>query len=603
MHIRTSRWEVTLEGENRASVWEGRPGAPAPRLQVRVDRRDGIELVATDHAPQRTGERVYDGLGTRLVEETSYRLSIVSRRGTQPSLKHLDPSLIRDVRPIPGHRDVISGSINFKSQIGDSRFVIEDGESALEVIVEVRPTKLDYEADYEDLLESVSGLARQLVLEFLRATTRGATPATRDDQRQIEWLLLLREEIASLEEALTYVVAHPHRQLVRETRMTPVERIRRPSTATRRALMRGSGQGAWEKTDGIGRHRSKLPASQPYETLDSAENRWLYLQLVHATSSLARLRHDFTASQRPRPGSKPSPRALAIAEELAGMEATLAPFLTLSPFAEASASVPQSFTSLTLQGRPGYREAYQALLRLNMSLTVTGEALSIPIRDLSELYEIWCFLAVVSRVSEVLGTPIDLFDLIELRDTGVRLTVVPGAQSTVRLVSDRCEVRVTYNREYRMRSGPQRPDIVIEILRDDMPPVLLLLDAKYRLDTTPDYVRDFGCPGPPADAIGQLHRYRDAITVKYPKYSQGRPVVRAVALFPMGEGDAESWVDHPYFEAIDEVGIGGLPFLPSNMSWVEEWLKYGIQAPPNRLAWPGPDFIAWREVGRPRASR
>lgn len=596
LHIQTDRWDITLEGGNRASVWEGRSRAKPPRLQVRSDSRDHIVTVSPEEGPQPTSGHTYDGLGPRLFEETDYRLSIVSRRGLKPNLTHLDPTLIRDVLPIPGHVDVVSGRINFRSQVGYSRFLVNDSESATEIIVEVRPTKLDYETDYEDILTSVSGLARQLLLEFLRATTRGAKTATSDDTRQIEWLLLLREEIHSLEQALMYIVGSPHRQLVGETRMVRTERIRRPSAATRRAVARGGGQGAWETSRDIGRYRSQLPASQPQETLDSPENRWLRFQLQRATASLAQLRMDFEESLRPRPGKKLNRRSLAIIDELAEMEAMLAPFLTMAPFFEASTWIAQSFTSLTLQGRPGYREAYQALLRLNMSLIVGGEAVNIPLRDLSELYEIWCFLAVVNRVSEVLGAPVDVFDLIELRDTGVRLKVVPGAKSTVKIVGDRCKVRVTYNREYKMLSGPQRPDIVIEILRADMPPVLLLLDAKYRLDTTPDYVRVFGCPGPPADAIGQLHRYRDAITVKYPEYPRGRPVVRAVALFPLGEEDSQAWLKHPYFRAIDEVGIGALPFLPSNSAWVDKWLWHGINASTEQLAWPGPDFIAWSQV-------
>ncbi|MEY1676079.1 DUF2357 domain-containing protein [Gordonia sp. ABKF26] len=514
-------------------------------------------------------------------------------------MAHLDPSLIRDVRPIPGHDDVLSGNINFRSQVGDSRFVIDDGESEIEVIVEVRPSKLDYETDYEDLLAGVSGLARQLVMEFLRATTRGASTGSGDDTRQIEWLLLLREEIHSLEQALSYVVANPHRHLLRETRMVPAERIRRASAATRRAIARGQGEGTWGTIDGIGPHRERLPASQPYETLNSPENRWLRSQLERTTNILAQLRQDYRATLIRRPDRKPNARTQSVINELASMESTLAPFLSKSPFVDAPQWVAQSFTSLTLQGQPGYREAYQALLRLNMSLIVGGEAINIPIRDISELYEIWCFLSVVHQVSQVLGATVDIFDLVELRDTGVRLTVVPGARSTVSVETDTCKARVTYNREYTMRSGPQRPDIVVEIMRDDMPPVLLLLDAKYRLDTTPDYVQTFGCPGPPADAIGQLHRYRDAITVKYPKYGAGRPVVRAVALFPLGEYDSHNWVDHQYFKAIDEVGIGALPFLPSNMSWVDEWLEHGIKAPARQLAWPGPDFIAWSHVARP----
>lgn len=601
LRIQTERWVITLEGVNRQSIWESRTGAQEPRLRVVTDGRDRLVEVVADGTTTRPEGRTYDGVGAGLVEETNYRLSIVSKVGSEPSLMHLDPSLVRDVRPIPGHADVLSGSINFRSQVGDSRFLISDGESTIEVVVEVRPTKLDYQTDYEDLLDGVTGLARQLVLEFLRATTRGASTSNESSTRQIEWLLLLRDEVQALKQSLAYIVANPHQQLDRETQLVAVERIRRPSAATLRSVIRGTGEGGWQVSPGIGRHRPRLPASQPYETLDSPENRWLRVQLERATNSLAGLREAHEAAQASR-RRKPSPRSVAIGDELAAMEESLVPFLTQSPIVDASPVAPQGFTSLTLQGRPGYREAYQALLRLNMSLVVGGDAVNTPMRDLSELYEIWCFLAVVHRVSEVLATPIDVFDLIELRDTGVRLNLVPGTTSTVKIQNSTCTANVTYNREYKMRSGPQRPDIVIELLRHDMPPVLLLLDAKYRVETTPEYVRSFGCPGPPAEGIGQLHRYRDAIAVKYPRYGRGRPVVRAVALFPLGENDAQAWLGHPYFEAIDEVGIGALPFLPSNTAWVEEWLRHGIDAPAHRLAWPGPDFIAWSQLARGSSS-
>ncbi len=598
LRIQTDRWDISLEGINKATIWEGRPGAAQPHLRVTAKGRDRIVEVMAEDTTSHPEARSYDGVGARLVEETNYRLSIVNKVGCKPTLVHLDPTLVRDVRPIPGFVNVLSGSINFRSQVGDSRFLISDDESTIELVVEVRPSKLNYETDYAELVDSVTGLARQLVLEFLRATTRGASTGNDPSTRQIEWLLLLREEVEGLKQALAYIAANPHQQLVRETQLVTAERIRRPSAATLRAVIRGGGEGSWQVSPDLGRHRSRLPASQPYETLDSPENRWLRMQLERATNSLAQLREATEAAQSNRKGNA-NPRNVAIANELAAMEESLVPFLTTSPLANAAPLVAPGFTSLTIQGRPGYREAYQALLRLNKSLIVGGEAVNIPMRDLSELYEIWCFLAVVHRVSEVLGTPINVFDLIELRDTGLRLNLVPGAQSTVKIQAGTCTAKVTYNREYKMRSGPQRPDIVIELLRDDMPPVLLLLDAKYRVDSTPEYVRTFGCPGPPAEAIGQLHRYRDAITVKYPRYRRGRPVVRAAALFPLGGDDAQAWVEHPYFEAIDEVGIGALPFLPSNTGWVEEWLRHGIDAPADRLAWPGPDFIAWSHLRRP----
>ncbi|OQO90769.1 hypothetical protein B1813_14655 [Saccharomonospora piscinae] len=519
----------------------------------------------------------------------------MSRAGSKPALKHLDPSLIRDVQPIPGNDSVLSGHINFRSQVGDSRFVVGEGEYAMEVVVEVRPTKLDYRTDYEDLLEAVGGLARQLVLEFLRATTTAAIAQHGQDTLRVEWLLLLRSEITSLEHALGFIEWNPHKRLSRESHVLPSGSIRRPTTITRRAIARGRGEGEWVTSTGIGRHRSRLPASAPFETTDNGENRWIRQQLERAVTALSLLRQFFEEIRGRRAGQKTPSRSDAIVNELRSMEEAISPFLSRSPFAEASGSVPPSFASLTLQGRPGYREAYQSLMRLNMALTVGGEALNVPVRDLSALYEIWCFLAVVQQVSRALDLVVDVTDLVELRDNGIRLSVAPGFPSTIQLQGDSGYASVSYNREFRMLSGLQKPDIVIELVRDGMPPVLLLLDAKYRVVTTPEYVESFGCPGPPTDAVGQLHRYRDAIIVRYPKYGRGRPVVRAAALFPLSADHAELWSHHPYYRSIEEVGIGALPFLPTNTSMVASWVREALEATPETLAWPGPDFIAWSQ--------
>ncbi|GAA1795893.1 DUF2357 domain-containing protein [Brevibacterium celere] len=596
LRISTEQWDFTLEGSNRPNVWEAAADGAEPRFRVRAGERDQIVEVDSEGEISTPDSRQFDGVGVQLFEETGYRLSVVSRAGAKPTLKHLDPSLIGDVQPIPGNESVLSGHINFRSQVGDSRFVVGDGEYTMEVVVEVRPTKLDYRTDYEDLLEAVGGLTRQLVLEFLRATTRGASAQHGPDALQVEWLLLLRSEITALERALGFIEVNPHRHLSRESRMLTSNSIRRPSTTTRRAIARGRGEGEWITSTGLGLHRSRLPASAPFETTDNGENRWIRQQLERVVAALSVLRQSFEATRVRRAGQKASARADAIGNELRSMEESISPFLARAPFAEASGTIPHSFASLTLQGRPGYREAYQSLMRLNMALTVGGDALDVPVSDLSELYEIWCFLAVVHQVSRALDLVVDVTHLVELRDNGIRLAVAPGVASTILLQGDSGYANVSYNREYRMLSGVQKPDIVIELVRGSMPPVLLLLDAKYRVVTTPEYVESFGCPGPPADAVGQLHRYRDAIIVRYPKYGRGRPVVRAAALFPLSVEHSELWTEHPYYRSIEEVGIGALPFLPTNTSMVAEWVREALQSTPAALAWPGPDFIAWSRV-------
>jgi hypothetical protein len=63
---------------------------------------------------------------------------------------------------------------------------------------------------------------------------------------------------------------------------------------------------------------------------------------------------------------------------------------------------------------------------------------------------------------------------------------------------------------------PQRPDFLLELAE-----LRVVLDAKYRVDTSPAYLARYAAPGPPEDALHTLHRYRDALRLTH-----------AIALFP-----------------------------------------------------------------------
>ena len=78
---------------------------------------------------------------------------------------------------------------------------------------------------------------------------------------------------------------------------------------------------------------------------------------------------------------------------------------------------------------------------------------------------------------------------------------------------------------------------------------VFIFDAKYRLENSEMYVGTFGSPGPPVDAVNQLHRYRDAIVVSTGA-DRHRPVVRGAALFPLQEAEAAAFSQHPFVKAL-----------------------------------------------------
>ena len=533
--------------------------------------------------------------GPPLYEETSYTLTVVAADPAQrPIVRHRDPTLIRGLNRIRGRDDVVTGAINFRSQVGRTTFEVVVGDTTMQVEVEVFPAKLDYRTDYEDLLREVEGAARALVLEYLRATQRSGAVEHRTPGQPVDWLVLLRNEAADLERALNRIATNPHRQLSRSIDYQRAERIRRATPLTRRAVHHGQGRG--EKTampSGL-TLRSQLPASPAVETLDTAENRWLRTQLDAITRTVAELRS--RAARPAQNDERPDGRAAAIDNELRALEEHLAPFLAMSPLSDATGPVRTDFASLTLLGAEGYREAYQSILRLRMALRVHGETVDLAVKDISELYEIWCYIAVVRLVAEVLDVRADPADIFSLDDAGVQVRLRKGTRSSITLPHAAGRVRIAYNHRFTGWTGTQAPDVMIEIVREGMPAVILVLDAKYRLDASEEYVSAFGGPSAPIDAINQLHRYRDAIVLAGEHGRLARVVVRGVALFPLGETASADYASHRLRESLVVLGVGALPFLPRNQTWVSTWIRSVIEAPNSAIAWPGPPFSAWESL-------
>ena len=68
-----------------------------------------------------------------------------------------------------------------------------------------------------------------------------------------------------------------------------------------------------------------------------------------------------------------------------------------------------------------------------------------------------------------------------------------------------------------------------------------------------------------------MHRYRDAIVYKNNKTGvYNNCVFGAFALFPYK--DEEAYKNHDFYKSIEEVNIGGFPFLPSTTRLMEEFL-------------------------------
>jgi hypothetical protein len=283
--------------------------------------------------------------------------------------------------------------------------------------------------------------------------------------------------------------------------------------------------------------------------------------------------------------------------------------------------------SLVLQQRAGYSGVYRVWLQLRMYLDVLGRHAEISTKAVSELYEVWCLLEILSQLQS-LGFVLENVAPPRMNIAGIEAVIAKGGMGAAFQLhrgspesGDLIVLRLAHEPLFgaRDRNTPgrhdvswlnaQQPDIVVEATFSDGQKLFWVFDAKYRIrrnddpylasesdDAADEAVLPAGDMAP-ADAINQMHRYRDAIVhavtaeQAYPQLS--RPVIGAYCLFPgWYPADEQRAGRNPYQDAIEAVGIGAFPALPGQENpWLRDFLASQLgQQPVGMLRSPGPEW-------------
>ena len=552
--IATERFRLTWSGP----VAPPDPSAPPGYLRIRPIRPAASPKVEV------MGQAAEMTTPLRLAEQTRYRVFLRSRTEAPVELRHKDPLATRG---LVGDDDstIWSGTVDFEGEVGRSRFVVAvGGKEEVAFEVEVFPTKAtlaEVEAMRTEVDEALAGLA----FEYLRSTTT-PTQQVRRPTRRATWLTLLRQALPALEAALERISAHPHYELSRAPHLVRAERVQRPDATVRRAVLRGEGVGAVAAMSTSIHARSSIPTRRAVSALDTPEHRWLRAHLDSARNTLSVMQKDesrLVLSDRRR-------QTLA---DLSDTERRLARLLRLDPLKATDRNYPISAPTKRLLTAPGYAEAYRAILLLRLGVGLAEGSVPHATRDLHYLYEMWCYLTVVRSVSRILEVSIPEHDFFRAEHHGIRFMLRRGHRHRVAFEHRGRHIQVAYNPRFAARPGllTQRPDILLAIT-DENTKRHYVLDAKYRRDDSAGYARRYGAPGPPEEALGDLHRYRDAI-VEADGERVRRSVVQAVALYPYRELEPEAFAKSRLWKSIETVGVGAIPLVPGATVYLDRWLE------------------------------
>ena len=437
--------------------------------------------------------------------------------------------------------------------------------------------KLDAKNDYTAILERVNKEYNDLVFKYLTKTFQNFGRDTRKDENLLVWYSIFKEIIDGYLKAINYIVHKPHLQTRREIRYSRADRIKR-----------------W--TPQMSEHYAEVEAERRLDeelfrheiaetTTNTRENRFVKFTLDRIGSKL---------------GDVIDKVASLYSKEISEQEITnlqdqrlLLKKITRNALFRNLRGEPLHNESMVLQKRTGYAQVYRYWLMLQSGIKLLEGTTSIGVRQIWEIYELWCFLKIKDLVCEILGidkNDIEQYNaLVDERKTSMFDPFAEGDlehqiiyTSPEKIGED--EVELLYQHTYNRTSGEihtatteNRPDIVLNIKKPDGFMLTYLFDAKYRVldddrlnaeDVDKEQERLGAADYPPSDAINQMHRYRDAIYYGLKKEQQhqhtAKEIIGGYILFP-GRGDDHAIRQRYFFKSIETVNIGAFPLLPDSL--------------------------------------
>lgn len=501
-------------------------------------------------------------------ENGRYEVQVMPKNDSEIQFYHEYEGFRKAVRPIL-NTNILSGTLHFQNEVGFSNFEIRDnhGNTLLSVVIEVYPTKLDYKKDYRALLHEVSEEVYNLAYDFLKRTFLKGSTEVYKEPTGVEFYRLIQKHFEEYLKAVNFVEQKPHRQLETTYQEVRGERLRKQDSVGR-AYLRKNANLFVEVGKGITINgKQMLPEKgllmKKVHTSDTHENRYvkmtlerLYHRIESLSQSIQKAKEQFQVI--------PDPEVLAILES---MKDDLSKKLK-KPFWRNIGRLDRSVMSVVLQMAAGYRDVYQIYATLSKGIVLTGEIYKMSIKDIALLYEYWTFL----RLGRILNEQCDQIsqDIIKVHNNGlvVNLRSGSGAKRVFRnkTTGEIIKLQYQYSTGKRAVTVRQIPDtmLIIEKLGKSYK-YMYIFDAKYRVNFGNN--ENPNGPGPMEDDINTMHRYRDAIVAE----SNGeyeRAAFGAFVLFPWS--NQEEYQNHPLYQSIEKVNIGGLPFLPKATDLVEE---------------------------------
>lgn len=519
-------------------------------------------------------------------ENGIYQVIVVSKNDQELFFYHEHPVLREAVSKVEvPHIHMLMGNLQFQNEVGFTSFEIRSKEaSLLDVTLEIYPTKLDYKRDYQRLLVEVNDEIYNLAFHFIKKTYLGSSIKLDGKPTRAEFYRLIMKHFQQFIYAVSRIEKQPHHKLGQTYAKVRGDQLSKTDSTTRKYLKKRAHLFI-EVENGISLHGTSMMPREGLKarkqlTYDTFENRyvkWMMDRLVHKLEDLIAV----ICQSKGRYEEKPDQE---LVNQLTEMKKTLEVRMKNAFWREIS-QLDRSVMSLVLQMAPGYRDAFQVYLIVSKGLMLQGKMYRMSVKDVATLYEYWTFL----KLGQILGKKYTQVsqDIVKVNRNGlfVNLDANRSAKRVFKHPVTNERIELVYQKYVgKLPTLPQKPDTMLSIQKkgNDFD-YQYVFDAKYRVDYANEgsyYANRYKLTGPLEDDINTMHRYRDAIVAEN-NGPYERTAFGAYVLFPWH--DENAYKEHPFYESIEKVNIGGFPFLPNATDMVEQFIERLIEKSPEEL--------------------
>lgn len=470
--------------------------------------------------------------------------------------------------------DILSAYFAFKNQVGQTIIKITDSrnQTIFKLSTEVFPQKMDYRSDYRMMMSEIADILQNLAYSLLKDTFQKARPRPEGHTTENEWWNILDRLFESLMLSLSVIKRQPKHEIIREDLVAPINRIKKASVKNKIWFQRNPKY--ISKEQGLllpdGNRFTHALSTRKFTSYDTYENRFVVYAIRQTIHRLSSYKKEIEKQNN-------TGEYEFFINRINTYLGNLHSKLNDGFFNEVSEFEKRNYFSTTLTKGAGYRDFLQIYLLLSKGLEILqNDVFKIEQKDIATLYEYWCFLSLVKIIQQKNKLDLIYQDIIKISAGRFNVELKTGAQSSLKFKNNYSEeIEVYFNRKFSADNSSftydQKPDHAISFKKSGYAnPFWFIFDAKYRF-VEDQHATSFDAPD---DAIGQLHRYRDAILHHFKDSQTYRTAIKnlgGIILYPYPLPES-GYKTNKYYKSIEKVNIGALPFLPGKTRLVADYL-------------------------------